>query len=60
MLLSNNTVETRVGKMSCNVEALLLVKIKSSLYVALQYDETTGVVQCFQLLAFVKFLNIGG
>jgi len=58
MPLSNNTVKARVGKMSCDIEEQLLVKIKSSPYFALQCDETTNIAQCRQLLVFVRFLDI--
>lgn len=58
MPLSNNTVKARIGKMSCDVEEQLLGKIKSSPYFALQCDKTTDIVQCCQLIVFVRFLDI--
>lgn len=56
--LSNDTVRTRIEKMSHNVEEQLIVKILQSPYFALQCDETTDVSQCAQLLTFVRFLDV--
>ncbi|KAL4112208.1 hypothetical protein QTP88_016039 [Uroleucon formosanum] len=39
------------------LEEQLLVKIKNSPFYALQYDESTDVSQCCQLLVFVRFLD---
>lgn len=55
--LSNDTVKSRIQKMSTDIEEQVVDKIKCSPYFALQCDETTDVSQCCQLLVFIRFLN---
>lgn len=55
--LSNDTVKSRIQKMSNDVEEQIIDKIKCSPYFALQCDESTDVSQCCQLLVFIRFLN---
>lgn len=55
--LSNDTVKTRIQKMSNDIEEQVLNKVKKSPYFALQCDESTDVAQCCQLLVFVRFID---
>ncbi|CAH2102489.1 unnamed protein product [Euphydryas editha] len=55
--LSNDTVKSRIKKMSNDVEEQVIENIKRSPYFALQCDESTDVSQCCQLLVFIRFLN---
>lgn len=55
--LSNDTVKSRIQKMSNDIEEQVIDKIKCSPYFALQCDESTDVSQCCQLLVFIRFLN---
>lgn len=55
--LSNNTVKSRIGNMSQDIEEQLICLIKKSPWFALQCDESTDVAQCCQLLIFVRFLS---
>lgn len=55
--LSNDTVNSRIQKMSTDIEEQVTDKIKSSPYFALQCDESTDVSQGCQLLVFVRFLD---
>lgn len=55
--LSNNTVKSRIGNMSQDIEEQLICLIKKSPYFALQCDESTDIANCCQLLIFVRFLN---
>lgn len=55
--LSNDTVKSRILKMSNDIEDQVIDKIKNSPYFALQCDESTDVSQCCQLLVFIRFLE---
>ena len=51
--LSDDTVKRRIDDMALNIEEQLLTKVKTSLYIGLQCDESTDVANCSQLLVFV-------
>nr|XP_042913379.1 zinc finger BED domain-containing protein 5-like [Parasteatoda tepidariorum] len=53
--LSNNTVHRRIIDMSNNVKQMLLSDISQSRYYALQVDESTVIVNCSNLMAFVTY-----
>ncbi|XP_046976463.1 SCAN domain-containing protein 3-like [Vanessa cardui] len=55
--LSNDTIKSRIQKMSTDIEDQVIDKIKNSPYFALQCDESTDVSQCCQLLVFIRFLE---
>lgn len=55
--LSNNTIKSRIDKMSYDVEDQLLHKLKKSPYFGMQCDESTDVSQCSQLLNFVRYFD---
>lgn len=55
--LSNDTVKSRIQKMSTDIEEQVIDKIKKSPYFALQCDESTDISQCCQLLVFIRLLE---
>lgn len=53
--LSDNTVSRRISNMALNVKDILLKKVNSSKYFAIQVDETTDVANLAQLLCYVRY-----
>ena len=53
--LSNNTVKSRIGNMSQDIEKQLICLIKKSPWFALQCDESTDVAQCCKLQSLFDF-----
>ena len=54
--LSNDTIKSRIHKMSDNIKSKVLSKIDSSPVFALQLDESTGISNLSQLLVYVRYV----
>ena len=52
---SNNTVKRRISKMSEDIEEQVVSQIKQAGMFSLQFDESTDVTTCPQLMVFVRY-----
>ncbi|XP_053550116.1 zinc finger MYM-type protein 6-like [Bombina bombina] len=55
--LSNDTIARRVCDMSANVEAQLIEKLKKSIWLSLQLDESTDIADNSVLIAYVRYAD---
>ena len=55
--LSDSTVKRRFDEIAENIELQVLEKTNKSCVFAIQCDETTDVVQMFQLLVHIRFVG---
>lgn len=53
--LSNNTVKRRIDEMAANVKEMLIDRVRSSEYFALQLDESTDISDNANLLCYVRY-----
>ena len=56
ILLSNDTIKSRIHEMSDNIKSKVLSKIDSSLAFAFQLDESTDISNLSQLLIYVRYV----
>ena len=57
VLLSNDTIKSRILLMSADVKQQVMAKIRSSPMFAVQCDKSTHVASCSQLLVFVRYIH---
>ena len=55
--LSDTTVRSRISEMSEDILERVVAEVKASPYFALQWDESTDVASCEQLLACVRYMK---
>ncbi|XP_049835140.1 protein FAM200A-like [Schistocerca gregaria] len=53
--LSDNTIERRINDMTGDIREQLAENLKKNPHFALQFDESTDVLECAQFIAFVRF-----
>lgn len=55
--LSDNTMKRRINELALDIQNQLIQKLKNSVFFAIQYDESTDVANCCQLLIYCRFIN---
>lgn len=53
----NDTIRSRIGDLTENMKRRSTLKIKKSLFFAIQMDESTDVANLSQLLIFVRYIH---
>lgn len=53
----NDTIRSRTGDLTENMKRRSTLKIKKSLFFAIQMDESTDVANLSQLLIFVRYIH---
>ncbi|CAM5080638.1 unnamed protein product [Eretmochelys imbricata] len=57
--LSDNSMKRHINDMVKDLKLRVVEAVKASSFFAIQYDDTTDVAQCCQLLVYVRFINDG-
>ncbi|CAG9790709.1 unnamed protein product [Diatraea saccharalis] len=55
--LSNNTVKRRIDDMASDIKLQILNKVKLSPFFAISCDESTDIVNCAQLIIYVRYVS---
>ena len=56
--LSNDTIKRRISLMATDIKQQVIAEIKSSPMFSIQFDESTNVASCSQLLVFVRYIHM--
>ena len=57
VLLSNDTIKRRISLMSTDIKQQVIAEIGSSPMFAVQFDKSTDVASCSQLLVFIRYIH---
>lgn len=55
--LSNNTVKRRIDDIAADITSQIINKVKLSPYFAISCDESTDIVNCAQLIVYVRYIG---
>ncbi|CAH1976215.1 unnamed protein product [Acanthoscelides obtectus] len=55
--LSNNTVKRRIDDIAAGIMSQIINKVKLSPFFAISCDESTGIVNCAQLIVCVRYIG---
>ncbi|CAH1978402.1 unnamed protein product [Acanthoscelides obtectus] len=55
--LSNNTVKRRIDDIAADVKSQIINKVKLSPFFAISCDESTDIVNCAQLIVYVRYIG---
>ncbi|CAH1969119.1 unnamed protein product [Acanthoscelides obtectus] len=55
--LSNNTVKRRIDGIAADIKSQIINKVKLSPFFAISCDESTDIVNCAQLIVYVRYIG---